>query len=155
MGCLHSTPGVSSSSPSSSSRDGEKKSELVQLNEQELSTDQDHKDHKDRKDDGNENENDIKGKIEKNKFNVETETTNILYSKKESGSESNENKNVPSPPASVPQTPPSIDSPKPQRQRTSIESSSDKKLKLSELLHAEKMKKTSGNISSSGEVINI
>jgi hypothetical protein len=87
-------------------------------------------------------------KKENEKFHVENETTNILYTKKESFSQ-NEDKANDSPPQAT-KTPQPVESPK--SKRDSLEPSSEKKLKLSELLHAEKMKKTSGSMNSSGEV---
>jgi hypothetical protein len=143
MGCIN-------SKPASSEIDEEKKSESIEFTESKEEDIQESK--------VNEEVSIAKdGKKENEKFHVETETTNILISKRESFSQNDEKltTNSAPPPPHVPKTPPPEESPKTQRQRNSIESSSDKKLKLSELLHAEKMKKTSGSISSSGEVITL
>lgn len=84
---------------------------------------------------------DIKQGNNDHKNCIENETSNVLHTQNDSSSFHDEQKSLP------------VESPKSQRpQRESLDSSSEKKLKLSELLHAEKMKKTSGNISSSGEV---
>jgi hypothetical protein len=80
---------------------------------------------------------------EKNNYHVQNETKNILQRKD----------------SEPPAIPPAESSPKhSKKQRDSLESSGEKKLKLSELLHAEKMKKTSGNVplpASSGEVVSV
>lgn len=87
---------------------------------------------------------------------IENETTNVLLTKRESLTQSEQKTTSNLAPPETPKVSPPVESPKSQRpQRESLDSSSEKKLKLSELLHAEKMKKTSSSISSSGEVASI
>jgi hypothetical protein len=136
MGCLNSTP-----SPSSES-EAVTKSESIEITESQKLTNEKKRSNSNPKEDN---------------YHVETVTANILQRKDSIPQDTSQDPTPAAPPA-----PPSAASPTPEpspkqskKQRDSLESNGEKKLKLSELLHAEKMKKSSGSVPlppSSGEV---